>query len=310
MRHLPPRVRAPLGRLAAAVAHLNPEEFFLDVGILLVTALILRPLAPLWDWKGPLWTCSWAGLLGGALVSFFLPGFVALTHHAYTQSSLPAGLKSLAAAALFLSASGTYVGPPAFLLAVAFPGYATLLWLIPLWFWLAVLGGFMAERWLGANIPPAYLVIPLGLFTGHILVVMAAMIDRNSAAPLLLALAFWTIPPLGITFFLRMKPLAGRGNPWPRGIWRAMRPLFLSLTFGVTMSLWQAMTVTTIAAVLFPNQPPPTAAFFWGLALGGIIPLRVLANLAPPWRLSNTLMGLVTLVGYLSYLLHWLRAMV
>ena len=70
------------------------------------------------------------------------------------------------------------------------------------------------------------------------------------------------------------------------------------------------MTAMTIAAVLFSNQPPPVAALFWGLALGGIIPLRVLANLAPPWRLGNTLMGLVILVGYLSYLLHWLRAMV
>ena len=287
-------------------AHLNPEECFLDLGILLVTAFILRPLAPLWDWKGPLWAHPWAGLTASALVSFFLPGFVALTHHAYTRSSLPTGLKSLAAAALFLSASGAYMGPPVFLLMVAFPGYATLLWLIPLWFWLAVLGGLMAERWLGVKIPPAYLAIPLAFFTAHILTVIAAMIYKNSLAPLALAFASWIIAPLSISALLRLKLRPGWVKEWSRWIRGTMRTLVLSLIFGTTISLWQTLTATTVAAILSPNEPPQGPALLWGLVLGGIIPLRVLANLAPPWRLSNTLIGLGTLIWYVSHLLHWL----
>ncbi len=303
MNALGPRVWA---RLRAAAGHWNPEEGFLDLGIGLAAGLWLHFLAPA-GWQTRLLQTRAAGLLAGMAVTFLLTLFLARVYRAYAAEDRARGVVS---GALFLAVNWAYFAPfyflavqPQLLAAAPAPGAdPAMLWL-PVYVALSVaaliLGGVSAAE------APALYALQRILLVGFAIAGSAALLF---GAPRL-ALAFLGVlllPGLAAGWRWMAARLAFRPPAWVRLARQVGEPL----VFGITLGLWQAMTVRFLAeAYAAYGLPLRAGGVAWALLLGGILPLRLLANLAPPWRLLHTSLGLLTSLRYLWALGQWMRGL-
>ncbi len=78
-----------------------------------------------------------------------------------------------------------------------------------------------------------------------------------------------------------------------------MFPVFTAL--GII--LWQKITVEMFyQAYANWKQPPDMGVIFRALIWSGIVPVRILSAMAPPWKLTNTLIGACAVAYYIFYL--------
>lgn len=79
--------------------------------------------------------------------------------------------------------------------------------------------------------------------------------------------------------------------------------LLFPLAAAVAIILWQKVTVEMFyKAYSNWKMQPDMNIIFWALVWSGIVPLRILSALAPPWKLLNTLLACGSLSYYIYYL--------
>ncbi len=281
----------------------NAEEGFLDLGIGVTTGLLLRYLTPN-HLQAPLLQSPTTGLAAGMMVTFVVTLFLSQVYQAYAAHQRA---KGVVMGALFLAVNWAYLAPLYFtavhpyLLPEATPprsdgAMALLAVYVSLSVAALTLGGVSADR------APALYALQRILLVVFALAGMLALFsgDFRTALQILGALL---IPALAAG----LRWLTSR---WPTFSFPRWYAILESLIFGVTLGLWQAMTVIFLAqAYAGYGWPLRASGVAWALLLGGILPLRLLANLAPPWRPINTGLGLFMSLWYLWALGHWMKGL-
>jgi len=293
-------------RLLAEVEGWNPEEGFLDLGVGLATGLLLRFLPPA-GWQARLLQSRSTGLVAGMGATFLLTLFLTRVYRAYAAHDRARGVVMVA---LFLAVNWAYLAPlyftavqPHLLAGTPDPGGDPAMMLLPVYVALSVTALILGN--VSSDDASALYALQRILFVGFALAGMAALLF---GAP---RLAFFFLGVL-------LLPVLAVGWRWlvPRfpfhqPAWmRIARLVGEPITFGATLGLWQAMTVLFLAqAYAAYGLPLRASGVAWALLLGGILPLRLLANLAPPWRLIHTALGLLMSLGYLWTLGQWMQGL-
>ncbi len=298
MHSLMLRARRLAERLVFAGTTFHGEEFFLDVGLGLAVVLLSSRLAPA-AWNPP--PALYTHPLTGLVIVFFLTLFIGRLYHIYDLHLPYRGWRrALLRGALFAAVNWAYWAPyfltgRGLLAGPSPPSSLLIAWLYPT---LSVAALLLAG------------VDDYGLYYLQSVLLSLAWV----IALIMLWLPALLIGTLGV--FLVLGGAVGLRWAWQKAsLWSlprlqkaaaVLQRVGLPLMFGVVLNLWQTMTLLFgVRFYALLGRPARGEGILLGLVLSGVIPLRLLMNLAPPWRWRNTLFGLVMFAWYLRVVLSW-----
>ncbi len=297
---------------------INIEEFLLDITIVGGISIITRLIIP-----GRLEIDALnnfhISIFAGVLITFFVSILIGELYDAYiTKYSLSGFLKFLVKFIFFLAATWSYLGP--FFFEILFPSISLSksynpdmdFFLFLPYIVASISGMIIGFRKPFSNDTIYIFYVPFIILVGFIFIGIISLFISTVNGFLILLLA---ILPVVIVWILKtllssiLKKIEEKSKTIKALAW-ATTTIVLPIIFGVILVLWQYITIKfMVQAYINNNMKVPISAILLSLILGGILPIRLLMNIAPPKRLWNTIIGILSFSYYFLMLYIWIRGM-
>ncbi|OHD57222.1 MAG: hypothetical protein A2Y33_07455 [Spirochaetes bacterium GWF1_51_8] len=286
---------------------INPYELIFDLAIALIAGAVYRAAAPVTGFilldTGPL-----AAIAVMALSEFFLMLFFGQIYRRYNNSAIekPPVIEALSGIVLFIAINGLFFSMPStiYSMLLTFPDFehGVEFAIVPVSGAFIIIGvsvGFPLNKF--KEVEP-FLSIPLAI-TGLLGVVSVLYIVFSFGVIAGLLYALMPVTAYLIHFFLKERA-ARSGEAKPRSkVLGTIAAVLLPITAALALSVWQEIVVVRSVMVM---SDPGQAFTGWNLLVlmlvSGLLPIRLLAALAPPYKPVNTVIAVLSLAFYFTSL--------